>query len=93
MLDIGKSLLAKDAELLERAKAKVKLVTKAAGLQPSTNQFDSTPGLKAALGDAEAAISKQVAMAQQLQRSAESATQRLLQQKNSQGQRQQNRQQ
>ena len=83
-LDIEKSVLAKDLELLERAKAKVKLVTKAAGLQQSTSQGDSAPGLKAALGDAEAAISKQVAMAQQVQRSAESATQRLQNQKNAQ---------
>ena len=84
-LDIATSVLVKDLELLERAKAKVKLVTKAAGLQQSTNHGDSAPGLKSVLGDAEAAISKQVAMAQQVQRSAESATQRLQNQKNAQG--------
>ena len=76
LLDEVKKL---DIETIELAKSKVKLVAKAAGLRDEycDNSGSSSDARTAAWSNAESAVSKQIAAAQQAQRSAEQAVNRL----------------
>ena len=69
----------KDPQLVELAKSKVKLVTKAAGLQQGQ---ENSGGSQPSFGAAEASLSKQVAMAQKVQKDADMAVSRLHNQRN-----------
>lgn len=76
-LDLLVEASCKCQQTVETARSKVKLVARASGLS-SASPSDHGPGSVAVdLGNAEAAISKQVAMAQQITKQAEAAMSRM----------------
>ena len=76
-LDILQEAMVKNQQVVETAKSKVKLVARASGLQAAHGPDSSYNSPAEHLGDAEAAISKQVAMAEAVQKRAEQATTRM----------------
>ena len=66
----------KSVQVVKTAKSKVKLVTKASGLSQTHGYYSHAASSDDMLGNAEAAISKQVAMAEQMTRKAEAAVKR-----------------
>ena len=69
---------------IDLAKPKVRLVTKAAGLQYQSDgaAASSAPSVVSALSDAEAAVSKQISLAPQLTRQAEASMRNMNNQRN-----------
>ena len=72
----------KSLHTLELAKSRVKIVTRNAGLRDSFDAGSNSAHANSAMSEAESALSKQVAVAQNVQKQAEQALNNLQRQRN-----------